>query len=129
MALHGDVAAEPAGSSRPVRLSLQVNQAHDRWDPTARVVRHIMMPIVTYRNLWQMRHHPSSKPLEPAINRHAPPISHLHFSLSQGIRGHTLARAQAPKPQDVVIEHELFALTGIGGLAGKRRTHHSGNRR
>ena len=55
--------------------------------------------------------------------------THLHFSLSQSVRSHALARAQAPKPQDVVIEHELFALTGIGGLAGKRRTHHSSNRR
>lgn len=29
----------------------RVDQAHDRWDPTARVVRHTMMPIATYRNL------------------------------------------------------------------------------
>ena len=55
--------------------------------------------------------------------------THLHFSLSQGVRCHTFAGTQASKPQDVVIEHELFALTGIGDLAGKRRTHHSGNRR
>ena len=54
--------------------------------------------------------------------------THLHFSLSQGVRCHAFAGTQAPKPQDVVIEHKLFALTDIGGLAGKRRAHHSSNR-
>lgn len=28
-----------------------VNQARDRWDPTARVVRHILMADATYRSL------------------------------------------------------------------------------
>lgn len=29
----------------------RVNQARDRWDPTARVVRHILMAEATYRSL------------------------------------------------------------------------------
>lgn len=29
----------------------RVNQARDRWDPTARVVRHILMADATYRSL------------------------------------------------------------------------------
>ena len=29
----------------------RVNQTHDRWDPTARVVRHILMADTTYRSL------------------------------------------------------------------------------
>ena len=29
----------------------RVNQARDRWDPTARVVRHILMVDATYRSL------------------------------------------------------------------------------
>ena len=44
--------------------------------------------------------------------------THLHFSLSQSVRCHAFAGTQRPN-LSVVIEHELFALTGIGGLAGK----------
>lgn len=42
----------------------RVNLARNRWDPTARVVRHILMTDATYRSLGQVRHRPLSKLLD-----------------------------------------------------------------
>lgn len=39
----------------------RVQQACGRWDPTARVVRHIPMTDATYHSLGQALHHPLSK--------------------------------------------------------------------
>lgn len=41
----------------------RVNQARDRWGPTARVVRHILMADATYRSLGWVRRHLLSKKL------------------------------------------------------------------
>lgn len=51
VALLGDAAAEPLGVSRLVRLLFRVNRAHDRRNPTIKVVRHILMTDATYRSL------------------------------------------------------------------------------
>ena len=45
----------------------KVNQVRDRWDPTARVVRHILTTDATYRGLGWVWHHPLSKLLDYAI--------------------------------------------------------------
>ena len=47
----------------------RANLARDRWDPTARVVRHILMADATYRSLGQSRHHPLSKLLDCVIKK------------------------------------------------------------
>ena len=51
LALYGDVAAEPAGHLDWHVYLFRVNQARDRWGPTARVVRHILMADATLRSL------------------------------------------------------------------------------
>ena len=58
LALLGNVAAEHPDW----RVGLfRVQQACGRWDPTARVVRHIPMADATYHGLGQVLHHPLSK--------------------------------------------------------------------
>ena len=42
----------------------RVNQARDRWDPTARVLRHILMADATYLILGWLRYHPLSELLD-----------------------------------------------------------------
>ena len=51
MALHRDVAAEPPGASRLVRLPLPDQPGPGQMGPTARVVRHILMADAAYRSL------------------------------------------------------------------------------
>ncbi len=45
----------------------RVNQARDRWNPTARTVRHILMADATCRSLGWVRYHPLSKLLDNKI--------------------------------------------------------------
>lgn len=62
LALLGNVAAEHPGASRLERWSLLgPTGVRRKWDPTARVVRHIPMTEATYRSLGQVLHHPLSK--------------------------------------------------------------------
>ena len=46
----------------------RVNQARDRWDPTARVLRHILMADATYLILGWLRYHPLSELLDFPFN-------------------------------------------------------------
>lgn len=46
----------------------RVNQARDRWDPTARALRHILMTDATYLILGWLRYHPLSELLDFPFN-------------------------------------------------------------
>lgn len=51
LALHGDVARNLQAYLDWYVYLFRVNQARDRWNPTERVVRHILMADATYRSL------------------------------------------------------------------------------